>query len=80
MGENTTLHCGDLSDNTNTGALSPLVFLAPVDGVERGKERRDTKNRSGDGGCTSCGVLDILVGVVDIESHGGDHMGETGSF
>jgi hypothetical protein len=80
VGENSTSHRGDLLDNMNAGASSRPVFLAPVNGVEGGKERRDAKNGSDNGGCMSCGVPDILVGVVDPESHGGDHMGKTGSF
>ena len=73
-------HDSDLLDDTDACTSSLLGFLAPAYGFEERKKRKDPKNRSDGGEGASGRVPDILVGMVDIRLHGGDHMGQNSSF
>ena len=58
--------------------LPGLLRLA--DGLQEGQERRDAEggcdDREGPGRC----VTHVLVDVVNVRPHGGNHRGEAGSF
>lgn len=65
----------DLLDDLNTSMPSLPGLLAPAHSLEERQEGGDTQSRCNDGEGTGRGVTDVLVQVINVGTHGGDHSG-----
>src|SRR6267154_5074738 len=65
----------------NTMAVCHVCHdFTAIHGHEERQERGDTKGGGNDRECASGGVADILVSMINIGTHGGDHVCKTSSF
>lgn len=81
VGQDGTAHeDGNLLHDLDACVSGLPGLLAFAHGFEEGQERGNTESRGHHGEGTGCGVSHILVHVVNIRSHCGDHCGQTGSL
>ncbi len=81
MGQDSTAHeNSDLLYDLDTRVTSLPGFLALANSLEERQERWNAQGRRYNGESTSCRVSHILVHVVNIRPHGGDHSGQTSSL
>lgn len=81
MGQDSTAHeNSDLLYDLDTRVTSLPGFLALANSLEERQERWNAQGRRYNGESTGCRVSHILVHVVNIRPHGGDHSGQTSSL
>ena len=68
---------GDLLDDLDASVSGLPGLLAATHGLEEGKEGRDAEGRGYDRERSGCRVTHVLVHVVYVRSHRGDHCGQT---
>lgn len=71
---------GDLLDDLDARVSGLPRLLALTHGFEEGQQGGDAQGRGHHGEGSGCGVSDVLVHVVDVRPHGGDHGGQTCSL
>ena len=69
---------GDLLDDLDAGVARLPRLLAAADRFEEGQERGDAEGRGDHGKGARRRVAHVLVEVVDVGTHGGDHGGQAG--
>lgn len=81
MGQDGTAHeDGDLLDDLDASVASLPGLLALAHGLEEGQQGGDAQGGSHHSKGTGCGVSHILVHVVNVRPHGGDHGGQSSSL
>lgn len=81
MGQDSAAHeNSDLLYDLDACVTSLPGFLALANSLEERQERWNAQGRRHDGKSTSCRISHILVHVVNVRPHGGDHGGQTGSL
>lgn len=74
VGQNGAAHeDGDLLHDLDACVSGLPGLLAFTHSFEEGQERGNTESRGHHGERSGCGVSDVLVHVVDVRSHRGDH-------
>lgn len=71
---------GDLLHDLDAGVAGLPRLLAFAHGLEEGQQRGDAESRGHHGEGSGRGVSHVLVHVVDVGSHGGDHGRQAGSL
>eukprot|EP00053_Salpingoeca_punica_P017422 m.167819 g.167819 ORF g.167819 m.167819 type:complete len:1096 (+) comp17202_c1_seq2:150-3437(+) len=71
---------GNLLHNLDARVAGLPRLLAAADGLEEGQEGRDAQGRGHDSKGARRRVAHILVDVVNVRPHGGDHGGEAGGL
>lgn len=71
---------GDLLHDLDAGVAGLPGLLAFAHGFEEGQQRGDAEGRGHHGEGSGRGVSHVLVHVVDVRSHGGDHGCQAGSL
>lgn len=81
VGQDGTAHKdGNLLHDLDARVSGLPGLLAFTHGFKEGQEGGDAKGRGHHCKGSSCGVSDILVHVVNIRSHCGNHRSQTGSL
>lgn len=71
---------GNLLHDLDARMASLPRLLALAHGFEEGQQGGDAQGRGHHGEGSGRGVPHVLIHVVDVGSHGGDHGGQTGSL
>lgn len=71
---------GNLLYDLDAGVTSLPRLLALANGLEEGQQRGDSEGRGHHGEGSGRGVPHVLVHVVDVWTHGGDHGGQASSL
>ena len=78
VGQDGTAHeDGDLLDDLDARVSGLPGLLTLAHGLEEGQQRGDTQGRGHHGEGPGGGVSHVLIHVVDVGTHGGDHGGQT---
>jgi len=78
--DGTTHENGNLLDNFDACVASLPRLLAFAHSFQEGQQGGNTQGRCHDSKGTSCGVTDVLIHVVNIRTHGGNHGSQTSSL
>lgn len=71
---------GNLLDNFDACVASLPRLLAFAHSFQEGQQGGNAQGRCHDGKGASCGVTDVLIHVVNIRTHGGNHGSQTSSL
>ena len=81
VGQDGTAHeDGDLLHDLDASVSGLPGLFALAHGFEEGQQRGDAQGGGHHGEGPGGGVSDVLVHVVDVGTHGGDHGGQAGSL
>lgn len=81
MGQDGAAHeDGNLLNNLDTSVPSLPRLLAATYSLQERHERRDSQSGGHHRKGSRCGVTHVLVNIVNVRSHGGDHGGQACSL